>query len=329
MGAGMAAGEDAELRGLELEHHGAGDPPGPARGLPGLVGQPPDRRLQRLQRQVLGEGVLAGDRLHRLVRLHRALVDAACAPVQRGAEAAELLPQLFQWPRTQVADGGDAQRRQLALRHLAHAGDAADRQRGQEGFDLVRADHAQAVRLVPVRGDLGQELVRRHPGRGGQRGDLADLRPNRLGHRGGAGQAGLRRGHVQVGLVQRQRFDQVGMFEHDLAHLARDGLVAAEVRRHEHRLRTQALGAQGRHRRAHAELARLVGGRADHRAGAAPGHHHRAAAQRRVVALLHRRVERVHVHMDDLARGGRAGRIHRTHCAATAARTPAYVQTFD
>ena len=65
-------------------------------------------------------------------------------------------------------------------------------------------------------------------------------------------------GDVEVGLVQRQRLDQVGVAGEDLAHLARHRPVAHEVRRHEHRLRAQALGAHRRHRRAHAELARLV-----------------------------------------------------------------------
>src|SRR5262249_32981261 len=86
-------------------------------------------------------------------------------------------------------------------------------------------------------------------------------------------------------------------------HLARNGLVAHEIRRHEHRVRAQPLGAHRGHGRAHAVAARLVGGRAHHRAQAAPGHHHGAAAQGGIVALLHRGVERIHVDVDDLAHG--------------------------
>ena len=51
----------------------------------------------------------------------------------------------------------------------------------------------------------------------------------------------------------------------------------------------------------HAELARLVRRRADDAALARPADDHRLALQRRVVALLDRRVERVHVDVEDLA----------------------------
>ena len=115
---------------------------------------------------------------------------------------------------------------------------------------------------------------------------------------------GFRMRDVEIGLVQRQRFDQVGMAREDLAHLARHRLVAREIGRHEDRVRAQPLGAQRRHRGAHAELARLVARRADHRTRASPGHDHRPAAQGRIVALLHRSVERIHVDVHDLAEGG-------------------------
>src|SRR5690606_26622948 len=98
-----------------------------------------------------------------------------------------------------------------------------------------------------------------------------------------------------------QRLHQSGVLAEDRLHLARDRLVAREVRRHEYRLRAQPLGPRRRHRRTYAVASRLVGGRAHDRPWTAPGHHHRAAAQRRIVALLHRGVERVHVDVDDLA----------------------------
>jgi hypothetical protein len=139
----------------------------------------------------------------------------------------------------------------------------------------VRTDHEQAVRLAPVGGDLGQELVRSHARGRGQVGFRANLGADGLRHRGGAGQPGPVLADVEIGLVQRQWLDQVGVAGEDFAHLARHGLVTHEVRRHEHRLRTQALGTQRRHGRTHPEPARLVTGRAHHRARPAPGHDHR------------------------------------------------------
>jgi len=53
----------------------------------------------------------------------------------------------------------------------------------------------------------------------------------------------------------------------------------------------------------HAELPRLVAGRADHatlRCGRADND--RLAAQRRIIALLDRRVKRIHVEMEDDAK---------------------------
>ena len=47
---------------------------------------------------------------------------------------------------------------------LAHAPQQADRLVGEEGLGLGPADHSEAARLVPVRGDLGEELVVAEPG---------------------------------------------------------------------------------------------------------------------------------------------------------------------
>ena len=221
--------------------------------------------------------------------------------------------------RAQVGDGGDAQLGEPRLHDLADAGQAPDRQRREEGLDLVRADHEQAVGLAPVRGDLGQELVRRDAGRGGELRLLADRGADRLGGRGGGGQAGLGRGDVEVGLVERQRLDQVGVAREDLAHLPRHRLVA----RRNPAARTPPAGTGARRGSPASPSARRTcaprswprtppsARRARRRRPAGP-------RRRRVVALLDRRVERVHVDVEDLAarggddgghgRDGRAGR---------------------
>ncbi len=56
-----------------------------------------------------------------------------------------------------------------------------------------------------------------------------------------------------------------------------------------------------RHRRAHAILPRLVGSRAHHRTVSTPRDYNRPSTQHRIVPLLDRSVERVHVDMDNLA----------------------------
>ena len=67
-------------------------------------------------------------------------------------------------------------------------------------------------------------------------------------------------------------------------------------------LRAQPHGARHGNRRAHAELARFVAGGGDHSAAVRiPAHRDRLAAKRRIVALLHGRIERVHVDVEDAA----------------------------
>ena len=63
----MAARQDFEIAGLELEHDGARDASRLARFSPGLFGEAADCGLHRRQGHVLLEGVLGGNRLHELV----------------------------------------------------------------------------------------------------------------------------------------------------------------------------------------------------------------------------------------------------------------------
>jgi hypothetical protein len=159
-----------------------------------------------------------------------------------------------------------------------------------------------AVGLALVRGQLSQELVVADARRGGQARVLQDPGANLAGGVGGGGQAPAIGGDVEIGLVQRQRFDQVGVVSEDRVDLPRDGLVDLEPRRHEDQLRALAKGGGRGHGRAHAKLPGLVAGGGDHAAPGAMAHGHGLALEVRIVALFDRRIEGVHVDMDDLAR---------------------------
>jgi hypothetical protein len=54
-------------------------------------------------------------------------------------------------------------------------------------------------------------------------------------------------GHVEIGLVEGQRFDEVSVPFEDFAHLAGDRTIAREVWGQKHRIRAKALGANRRH----------------------------------------------------------------------------------
>ncbi len=116
----------------------------------------------------------------------------------------------------------------------------------------------------------------------------------------GAG-AGERLRHVEIGLVKRERLDQVRMLAHQCPDPPARLLVGIEARPDEEEVRAELAGLEGGHGRAHAEHPGLVAGREHDPARAGRAHRHRPAAQARVVALLDRGVEGVHVDVDDLA----------------------------
>ena len=115
------------------------------------------------------------------------------------------------------------------------------------------------------------------------------------------GSAVLIFGDVEVGFVEREGFDEVGVALEDLAGEARDGAVAGEVGRDEDGLGAEALCCDGGHGRTNAEASGFVGCGADDGALAAPGDDDGFAAELRVVSLFDGGVEGVHVDVNDLA----------------------------
>ena len=220
--------------------------------------------------------------------------------VSVGAEAAL---QTLGVDRGQVADRLYPDLRELLLQLGPHAPQPAHGQRRQERGLGAGGNHHQPVGLAHVGGDLGHQL------RGGHSHRRAELRlaPHRLFEAprdllaGAEGAAAAR--HVEERLVDRHRLHPVGEPPEDL----HDALRLPGVLLHVHR-QVGALGAQPEglgdgHGAPHPEDAGLVGRGGDDPAPAAPQrarpHDHGLAPQLRAVALLHRRVERVHVDVED------------------------------
>ena len=138
---------------------------------------------------------------------------------------------------------------------------------------------------------------------------LARIRCGDLGRRGDALQV---LGDVEIGLVERERLDQRRVLGEDRPDLLRHRPVDVEPRLHEDQLGAFPPGGDRRHGRADAELAGLVARGRDDAPLARAADRDRLAAQLRIVPLLDRRVEGVHVDVDDLAyrpstgHGGRA-----------------------
>ena len=154
-----------------------------------------------------------------------------------------------------------------------------------------------------VRGELGDELAIRHPGRGGQPGFGADAGADLLGDGARAAQAMAVLADVEIGLVEAQRLDQVGVIGKDGADLVADRLVGVEARLDEDEVGAAPPRGDRRHRGPHPEHPRFVTRRGNHPAMPAADRD-RAPAQRRVVALFDAGVKRIHVDVDDLALAG-------------------------
>jgi hypothetical protein len=108
-------------------------------------------------------------------------------------------------------------------------------------------------------------------------------------------------GHVQIGFIERERFYERGEIGKDGVDLARDRAVNLEAWWHEHQFGTLSRGRRRRHGRVHTVGPGLVA-RCGHDASfGTVANRDRAAPKVRVVALFNRRIERVHVDVDDLA----------------------------
>ena len=253
--------------------------------------------------EVVVEGALGGDGPGRLGRLHPAWVLAAGQRVQLRAHG--------------VADD-PSQRRQVRIRELTHGPVAEgvqpfdglgpgspqilDRQRPQVGGDLAGTPVQQPVRLGPGGEQLGDRLGRPDPDRARQVDLLADPGAEVLADHARLTEQTHGPGDVEEGLVERQRFDQRGDIPHDRHDLPGRLAVVLEAVRNDDQIRAQPPGAHHRHRRVDPEPPRLVGRRRDHAPASGPTDHDRTPTQGRIVALLDRGVERVHVDVQDRLR---------------------------
>src|SRR5690606_29111394 len=119
---------------------------------------------------------LAAQRLAGAVGLYRPEVDPARGAIEVLGETAEMLPQEGEVPGREVGAGLDAEAGHLLGPARADSVEAPHRQRLDEPCAFAGPDHAQAIGLVLVARQLGEELVVADPGARGEPG----LGPNPL-----------------------------------------------------------------------------------------------------------------------------------------------------
>ncbi len=116
-------------------------------------------------------------------------------------------------------------------------------------------------------------------------------------------QASLVLRNVEIGFVEGQRLNQVGVAFEDFAHLTGDGPIAGEVRGQEDCVWAETFGPNSGHGGTHAELSSFIRSGAHYGAIPAPRDDNGFATQLRIVSLLYGRIKRIHIDVNDLASG--------------------------
>src|SRR5258706_820475 len=223
------------------------------------LGETKQRRLhgRRIERVAI-ERVLVTHGLRGHVWLDRALIDPVGALPDRTSVLPESHVQRGDVGLREVADGAKTPALEQLARLRADGPPARELERREErGLATGSAAH-QAVGLAQIRADLRAELV----GRDANGDDQSELRTHlrlqvlRDLHR--ATEQMLGGGHVEEGLVERDRLHQRRPDEEQRHDRVRCLLIGLAVTRHEDPVRAQTARDAQRHRGAHSESARLV-----------------------------------------------------------------------
>jgi len=248
---------------------------------------------------------LVADRLHLAPGFDGTLVAVPCERVEVPAvRVPERRDDRLLRQAREVAHGPHAQRGEAAPRRRTDAPEALDRQ-GMEKVELgAGRDNDETVGLGVLARELGEQLRGRDADRGREPGVGAHAPPDRDRAVGPGPVEPRRPAHVEERLVGRDGLDERRERAEDPHHLAALLAVAVEAWREEHTLGASAPRPRHRQCRVHAESARLVARGGDDTARAEASDDHRTAADGGIVELLHRRVERVEVDVQDRRRAG-------------------------
>ncbi len=230
------------------------------------------------------------------MRHDRTLVHAVSELAQPVRQAAHCRMEIIHVGTADVHEPFDPVCTQFLRRHGPDAPQGIHRQLLEKWLDLLGADDRETIGLFPSGRDLCQKLVGGDAGGCGQLRLGADALLEPPGHRRPERFAPRVLGHVEIRFVERHRFDQGRDLAEDREHCRRCRLVTGEVGTDDRQRGAQPDGLRHRHRRVNTEHARLVaGGGHDTALVGAATDDDGSAAKRRIVALLDRRVEGIHV----------------------------------
>ena len=294
-----------------------------------LFRQTPDMAVQNLRvARIVGECRFITDRLHRAVARDAAGVLAPCQMPQPVPHAAKARDEIGLFPPQEIGKAADAGLLQCSLGGGTDAPDHAHGFVAQKVRRFPRADDREPMRLVEVRGDLGQKLVVAQPDGAGQPqfGFHPPHQP-RQHHRRGLAVQPRGAGHVEKGFVQRQRLDGRGHLFHHGADRTGGFDIDLHPRLDDHRFGAELERLKHRHGRAHAANARdIASGR--HDPAPSPADDDGFAREFGIVAFFDRSIEGVAIHMGDgEVKEFRVGQHARAAAARTAPRRRDFRQT--
>ena len=227
-------------------------------------------------------------------------VDSPREPIIPGARLAKVSHEVFHCQTSQVFAGAYPQFVEALGRHPADAVKLLNWQLTKKPLDLIRPYDRDPVRFVVVRRHLRQKLVKGNTRRTGKCCLVKYASPDFVCDTGcGAPAMPGQMRHVQEGLVERQRLNQLCVLTKDLSDLETDGLVHLEPRLHENEFRAFARRSHGRHGRSDAEPACFVAGSRNDASPRRPTDCNGTPTQVGIVTLLYRCVERVHIYVND------------------------------
>ena len=166
--------------------------------------------------QVVRKGHAVADTLDLALgikRAHRLVVLAAGIAQQGIAHFAEHAVHECRVTGGKVTDRMHAQVGKAAGGALAYIEQGVDRQRPHFFFVVLRRKHGGGIRLFVVAAELGERAVKRNADRNGQADLFAHTAAQLVRDLLACAEQVYRPGHIQKGLVDAERVDQVGVLQ--------------------------------------------------------------------------------------------------------------------
>src|SRR6266481_1085888 len=250
--------------------------------------------------RILAESVIVGDGFRLGVDHKFVGIAAARFPIERRSPLAENAFQFFLRHGRDLLDRFDAEGAERAFRDFTDARNFSYRQCRKESLFAPRGNPDQATRFGLVGGDFGDQARCGKSTGAGKRGRLRDRTEQLVGCGQRRAVQSLGSGEIEVGLVDRNHFDDRRKFRKNGGDAVAPFPIFFVMAVEKNRVWAESSRGAQRHRGMDAILSRFVarGGNNAALIGT-PADYNRLAAKFWQIHQFHRDEKRVHVHMED------------------------------